>query len=201
MGSKRYLVTAILLILALLVAGCGGKDTLASDTLSSGVLQVDDLPTTLGRGFPEGTLIENVPASSLAAGELAPDFMLMLADGSHLSLSDLRGRPVMINFWATWCPPCRREMPDIIERYNEHGDDLVVLAVNTREGMDLIEPFTQEYGVTMPVVLDQHGEIMRLYQVNSMPTTFFIDRDGRISMKWVGLMSSDVIDSFLKIIL
>jgi thiol-disulfide isomerase/thioredoxin len=205
MTRKRLPLIALLMLLtvamSMVMAACNRGDDLAADTLGGSVLQVDDLPTTLGRGFPQGTLMEDTTLTSLDAGEMAPDFQLVLADGSYLSLSDLQGRPVMINFWATWCPPCRVEMPDIIEQYNEHGDDLVVLAINTREGMDLVEPFTQEFGITMPVVLDQHGEIMRLYQVRSMPTTFFIGRDGRISMKWIGLMSPDVIDSFLKIIL
>lgn len=199
--SRAMGIVGIVVVLALLVAACGPKGNSTGETLSGGLLLVDDLPTSLGRGFPQGVLIPDAPASSVDAGEIAPDFQLVLADGSHLALSDLKGRPVMINFWATWCPPCRVEMPDIIERYNEYGDDLVVLAVNTREDIELVEPFAQQFGITMPVVLDQDGEIMRLYGIRSMPTTFFIDRTGRISMKWVGLMSADVIDSFLKIIL
>jgi len=199
MRKKRLFI--LLLIVALVFAGCGGGDTLAGDSLGGGVLLVDDLPASLGRGFPVGTRINNKAAPSLAAGEQAPDFRLVLADGSSLALSDLQGRPVLINFWATWCPPCRSEMPDIIDRYNQHAADLVVLAVNTREGLDLVEPFAQDFRITMPVVLDQNGEIMDLYEVRSMPTSYFIGRDGRIVMKWVGLMTPDVLDSFLKIIL
>ncbi len=197
----RQRLFSFLMIVILVVAGCGSKEVPSGDNLGGGVLTVEDLPTTLGRGFPKGTRIANVPASSLTAGELAPDFRLVLADGSSLALSDLQGRPVLINFWATWCPPCRSEMPDIIDRYNQNADDLVVLAINTREGLDLVEPFTEQFGITMPVVLDQTGDIMNLYEVRSMPTSYFIGRDGRIVMRWVGLMSPDVLDSFLKIIL
>ena len=198
---RKQRLFSFLMIVILVMAGCGSKEANSGDTLGGGVLSVEDLPTTLGRGFPKGIRIANVPASSVAAGELAPDFRLVLADGSSLALSDLKGRPVLINFWATWCPPCRSEMPDIIDRYNQNADDLVVLAVNTREGLDLVEPFAESFGVTMPVVLDQSGAIMDLYEVRSMPTSYFIDRDGRIVMRWVGLMSPDVLDSFLKIIL
>jgi len=198
---RKQKLFSFLMILILVVAGCGSKDVYSGDNLGGGLLTVEDLPATLGRGFPKGIRIANVPASSVDAGELAPDFRLVLADGSSLALSDLKGRPVLINFWATWCPPCRREMPDIIDRYNQNADDLVVLAINTREGLDLVEPFAESYEITMPVVLDQAGDIMRLYEVNSMPTSYFIDRDGRIVMRWVGLMSPDILDSFLKIIL
>ncbi len=198
---RRQRLFSFLMILILVVAGCGSKEVASGDNLGGGVLTVEDLPTTLGRGFPMGVRIANVPASSVVTGEQAPDFRLVLADGSSLALSDLKGRPVLINFWATWCPPCRSEMPDIIDRYNQNADDLVVLAINTREGMDLVEPFAQSFGITMPVVLDQTGSIMDLYEVRSMPTSYFIDRDGRIVMRWVGLMSPDVLDSFLKIIL
>ncbi len=197
---KRQLFS-FLMVLILVLTGCGGQKSSSTSNVGGSTVAVDDLPTSMGRGFPKGTRIANIPDSSLAVGDLAPDFRLVLADGTSLALSDLRGRPVLINFWATWCPPCRREMPDIIDRYNQNADDLVVLAVNTREGLDLVEPFAESYEVTMPVVLDQTGDIMRLYEVDSMPTSYFIDRDGHIVMRWVGLMSPDVLDSFLKIIL
>jgi len=122
-------------------------------------------------------------------GFLAPDFSLQTLTGESFTLSDLQGQAIVVNFWATWCPPCRAEMPAIQEMYEvfqERG--LVFLAVNAtnQDTLREIAPFVKEHGLTFPVLLDVNGEVSNRYRVNSLPTTIFIGKDGIIHKIVVG---------------
>ncbi|MFC1997020.1 peroxiredoxin family protein [Chloroflexota bacterium] len=120
---------------------------------------------------------------------LAPDFKLNTLDGDSITLSDLRGKAVLVNFWATWCPPCRSEMPAMQQVFDDYGpDELVILAVNSsyQDQSDDVDTFVFERGLTFPVLLDTTGEISDQYQVNSLPTTFFIDPEGIIKEIVIG---------------
>jgi len=117
----------------------------------------------------------------------APDFQLLNLDGQTVSLSDFRGKPVMLNFWATWCGPCRAEMPYIQQVYDERSDDgLVVLAINIGESLAKVKGFMQDYGLTFPVLLDIQTEVAKQYNIQVIPTTFFIDPDGGIQDVGIG---------------
>lgn len=110
----------------------------------------------------------------------APDFQLPALDGSSVRLSDLRGRPVIVNFWATWCPPCRAEMPalqQVARRYEAQG--LTVLLVNQGEPPAQVRAFLDSLGITLPTLLD-NGTVALAYRVRGLPTTVFIRPDGHI---------------------
>jgi peroxiredoxin len=115
-------------------------------------------------------------------GAPAPDFALTDLNGDTHALEAYRGRPVIINFWATWCPPCRSEMPDLQEVYEKYQDDgLVLLAVNQAETPATVGEFVDELGLTFPILMDNNLSVSQgLYEVEAYPTTYFIDRDGRI---------------------
>lgn len=140
---------------------------------------------------------EPTPTSSLAAtgidsGQPAPAFTLRSLDGETVSLADFRGQPVLVNFWATWCPPCRKEMPAIQHVYEQHQDaDFVVLAVNVQESEETIRPFVEEMGVTFPVLLDENGDVMKQYRIMGLPSSFFVARDGTIRTRKIGEMSEE----------
>ncbi len=122
-------------------------------------------------------------------GFLAPEFTLNDPQGASVSLSQLRGRPVLVNLWATWCEPCRAEMPLIEKMYELHQEQgFVVLAVNVTMQDDpfAIVPFIREYHLTFPILLDETGEVADLYELRSLPTSFFIRRDGVIAEVVVG---------------
>jgi len=126
-------------------------------------------------------------SSVVRVGELAPDFQAQNLDGHTISLSDLRGKPVLLNFWATWCPPCREEMPYLQQIYEEwSGEGLIVLAVNIGESPATVEEFAQVYNLTLPILLDINGEAAQVYNVTAFPTTFFVDRDGIVRKKVIG---------------
>lgn len=134
---------------------------------------------------------------ALKVGEPAPNFTLTSLDGSQVRFGDIRGKPVILNFWASWCGPCRLEMPAIQARYDEHAPDLVVLAINIGEPADTARSFTEELGLTFPVLLDNDGVVQRDYVVNALPTTFFIDSRGYIKAQHVGLLTESLLDGYL----
>ncbi len=128
-----------------------------------------------------------IPAPQV--GFLAPDFTLETLEGDSITLSDLRGKAVLVNLWATWCPPCRAEMPAIQRLHEEYKDQgFIVLAVNATNQDDLskIPSFTGEYGLTFPILLDTTGEVSRQYQLRSLPSSYFIRRDGIIQEVVIG---------------
>jgi len=122
-------------------------------------------------------------------GFLAPEFTLAAPKGEKITLSELKGQAVLINIWATWCGPCREEMPTIEKIYEEYKDQgLVVLGVNStfQDNQVGIVPFLEEYNITFPVVLDETGEVARKYDLRSLPSSFFVNRDGTINEVVIG---------------
>ncbi len=136
---------------------------------------------------PGSTTSGKIPAPQ--QGFLAPDFTLPDSNGKPVSLSDLRGQPVLLNIWASWCSPCRAEMPamqHVYETYRSQG--FTILAVNAayQDKIPSAMDFANELGLTFPILFDQKGEISRLYQVEALPTSFFIDAQGIIREVVVG---------------
>jgi len=122
-------------------------------------------------------------------GFLAPDFELKTPDGEVIRLSDLRGQAVLVNLWATWCPPCRAEMQSIEKVYQDYKDQgFTVLAVNMtrQDDASAILPFVREQALTFPVLLDEKGEVAAAYQLQSLPSSYFIRRDGIINEVVIG---------------
>jgi thiol-disulfide isomerase/thioredoxin len=135
-------------------------------------------------------------------GNLAPNFGFRYSDGTSYTLADFKGQPVIVNFWATWCPPCRREMPGLVTAYETYKDDgLMIIEVDVAEKPEAVAQFVKEYNMTMPVVLDQRQEVTRLYRTDSFPTSIFIDKDGIIQVRWIGYMAEDQLADNLKTIL
>jgi peroxiredoxin len=121
-------------------------------------------------------------------GQPAPDFTLTDMQGQQVSLSDLKGKVVILNFWATWCPPCREEMPSMEMLYRKYKDQgLVILAVNVeKDGKQLVEAFLQRSPYTFPILLDTQAEVQNRYKVFRFPETFIIDRNGNVVEKVLG---------------
>lgn len=131
----------------------------------------------------------------------APDFELQTLSGETVRLSDYRGKKVVLNFWATWCPPCKAEMPHMQNFYEDHGDEIEIIAVNLTSrdnGLDSLERFISEYGLTFNIPLDVNGEYGNLYEIISIPTTYVIDESGQINQKIIGPVDQHTLESFLK---
>lgn len=140
-----------------------------------------------------------VPADTLAAqrsaapavGHPAPDFTLDTLDGGVLSLDDLTGTPVVLNFWATWCGPCRNEMPALQAASERFGDRVRILGVDQAEDPATVQAYIDELGIDFTIPLDAEQHVSSdLYNVSGLPTTFFIDAEGKISKVWMGEMNS-----------
>lgn len=146
---------------------------------------------------PQPTEAESAAAQS--QGQTAPDFTLTSLNGEPVSLSDYAGQVILVNLWATWCPPCKAEMPAINAFYEEYkGDGFVVLAVNSQEDVAIVQQFITEQGFSFPVVLDSRGEVMNQYQVRGLPTTFIIDRSGEIQYMHSGAITYDQLEKVVQ---
>lgn len=121
-------------------------------------------------------------------GATAPDFTLSTLDGKNVQLSNLKGKKIMLNFWTTWCPPCKAEMPDIQKFYTEAGDEIEILAVNIDTSYD-VAGFVDDMKINFPVLLDKDGKVMKMYRILTIPTTYFIDKNGVIQNKIIGAMT------------
>ncbi len=196
--SRRTLLKAVALAPASwMLAACGGRR--ATAPLPS--VSLDTFPQELGRGFPVGTLVgADNTATGIDVGDVAPNFRMQLSDEQGLYLADLVGRPILINFWATWCGPCRLEMPEIVH-YADTAGDLLVIAINVQEALEPVAAFAEDFNMRMPVVCDTDAEIRDLYQVRGMPTSVFIGRDGKVATYREGVMSPRMLEELLTPIL
>ena len=122
-----------------------------------------------------------------AVGEPAPSFALTTWDGDRVSLRDLRGRVVVLNFWASWCTPCQREAPALQEVWTAvQGQDVIFLGVTFRDAEEASRAFVQRYGITYANATDERGQVSRTYGVLAVPETFVVDREGRVAQIFVG---------------
>lgn len=190
---KYQLVATMVVVLAVLVTACAAPAP--GESTADGFIPtpLEQFPEELGSGFPVADLVQE---GSPEVGDMAPNFAFFLADGRGADLASLQGKPVVLNFWATWCGPCRAEMPDLVALHEEDAD-LVVLEVNVGEELSAVEEFATEFGMNMTVVLDQEDLIRRAYLVRNMPTTVFIKADGTIGARWSGFLAGEQLNDFV----
>ena len=132
-------------------------------------------------------------------GQPAPDFALRRADGIVIKLSDLRGKVVWVNFWASWCVPCKKELPDIQKLYDEkRADGLEVLTVNWKDDRDTAQQFFDSRSLTLPLLFDSAGKVYDQYRLQGLPDSFFIDRDGKIAALQFGFLTEEKMRQRLK---
>jgi peroxiredoxin len=148
------------------------------------------------------TIITNLSASAgkkyPQQGDKATNFSLVGLDGTTHELSDYKGKPVLVNFWGTFCPPCKEEMPDLQKMYDKYQKQGVVfLEVNVDKNKVTVQGFMDQYKLNMPVLLDANEVVRKLYGVMDYPTTFFIGADGKIEVKKIGQMDESFIDETL----
>ncbi|MEX0788182.1 MAG: TlpA disulfide reductase family protein [Anaerolineales bacterium] len=155
-------------------------------------------------GIPEVDSPRSAGPSAAAAiampvvGAPAPDFMLETPDGVRFSVEQARGQVVVLNFWATWCEPCRSEMPMLQARYERDRErGLLVLGVDFDEAAEAVRAFGRELGITFPLLLDPGAEAQRLYRIRGYPSTFVIDREGLLVVEHIGLLTESRLDYYL----
>ncbi|SFK29254.1 Peroxiredoxin [Halobacillus dabanensis] len=171
---KKWMATAFLLTLFIIVIVSAiteqtgtenNKEPVSEDEMQSGGMKAPNAP------------------DGLEVGEKAPDFTLQTLEGETVKLSDYRGKKVFLNYWATWCPPCREEMPEMQRFHEAYEDEVVILAVNgtgSEKSRENVRKFVEEGGYTYPILMDKELELNQMYQIISIPTTYFIGTDGVI---------------------
>ena len=200
--QERHSVSRALRLAVLVVA-------LVALVTGAGVLLAGRL---VGAGSPfPAAFAPQQPASFAGSGALplegqpAPDFTLKTLDGSTVTLSKLQGQPVLINFWASWCTPCRAEMPEIVQAYEAHkADGLIVLAINMtfQDSLPEAQAFAKEFHMPFPVLLDDTGAVARdAYRVPVLPMSFFVDRKGILVHRQIGAMNGKQLNTFVSEIL
>jgi cytochrome c biogenesis protein CcmG/thiol:disulfide interchange protein DsbE len=127
------------------------------------------------------------------AGYLAPGFSLTNTLGDEVSLADFRGQTVVLNFWATWCPPCRAEMPEFQNASVKYNGQAIILGIDQGEPSSVVSDFGSALGISYPLLLDQTSVVSRAYNVTALPTSFFIDRQGVVREVVTGMVSKAVL--------
>lgn len=190
-GSEPWRVGAVVglaLWLAALPAACGRPGPEAGSR-----------PTAQATPTPHLAPTPTERPRSATVGQEAPDFGFPTMQGGMARLSDYRGKVVLVNLWATWCWPCRLEVPDLVaayERYKDRG--FVVLAVNQGEQQAQVEAFASHFGMHFPVLLDEEEHIRYSYPYRGIPTSFLIDRKGIVRSVWVGMLLTEVIEQLVE---
>ncbi len=153
-----------------------------------------------GNASKNGEAPEEQAEVGLQKGNLAPDFELTTLGGETVKLSDYRGQKIMLNFWATWCPPCRAEMPDMQKFYE--NEDVQILAVNltkSEKSRGDVKPFKKDFGLTFPILMDEKLNVANQYEIQPIPTSYMIDSEGKIQHIALGAMNYDMmVEQFKK---
>lgn len=193
--------TLLILLLALVVL-VGGASVLYTK-LSAGQMSGGNLAAQGGTEAspqPSGTEASPQPSGTETQEPVkieAPDFTVLDADGESVKLSDFEGKPVVINFWASWCGPCKSEMPDFDEAWSRLGEEIHFLMVNmtdgSRETVESAKAYVEEQGFSFPVYFDTEYEAAIAYGASSLPTTFFIDAEGYAIAQAVGAIDADTL--------
>ncbi len=193
---KKFLSVLCALMLTFAVASC---DSPSADLETSGETSA---PTTHSHADSrsDGTAVDTAPAVPKA-----PDFSVINANGESVKLSDFEGKPVIVNFWATWCGPCKRELPDFEEKYQAYGDSIQFLMVDLADGkqetVEGAKDFVSAQGYTFPVYFDTESSAANAYGVSSIPMTVFINAQGEIVTYAVGMLNAATLQKGIDLLL
>jgi peroxiredoxin len=188
-GVFRSIVLPVLLVATIVGGLFYFEQRQAGGGGNSGAFGTVELPAEL-----------NTTGRSLSSdvGRTAPDFVLETADGGQVRLSDLRGKPLLVNFWASWCTPCRQEMPLIVKAYDANrAAGLTVIAVDLQENPDQVRAFARDFGMTFPIVIDRNGSVGDAWRiggpVQGIPSSYFIDSEGIVRARIHGPLTPDTL--------
>ena len=174
----------VCIALSLLLAACGGNPPPTNQSFEPAVTR---LPS-----FVESQ------SSASTDNKFAPAFTLKDVDSKVVSLADYKGHPVLVNFWATWCAPCRAEMPHLVAAYEKHkAEGFVLLAIDLTNGDDesAVRPYMKEFGMTFPVLFDSDGSAQNAFRLRGLPSSYFINRHGVIRFTYIGAMTLEFIEA------
>lgn len=197
--SKKFKAIILIIVFVLLVACAYVLYQQLSKDLASSQLIVHTQPATASTDPSETS-----PTEKEEPIQFAPNFLVYDVDGNKVHLSDYIGKPIVLNFWASWCGPCKMEMPDFNEKYLEMGTDIQFLMINmtdgARETVDVAASFIDSQGYTFPVFYDTAGNAAMIYGVYSLPTTYFINAQGHLIAQAMGAIDAETLQTGIDLI-
>lgn len=179
MTKKKIMGMLSFFLVIFALVGCGNNDDQGSTNNET-------------EAVSESVQEEPVPIQEVSEGDLAPDFTAQTADGSTFVLSEQKGKVVLLNFWATWCGPCVREMPAFEKLHQEYGEEVAILTVNCMEDKDTVDRFISDNGYTFPIAYDVEGAVCIKYPSDGIPYTLVIGKDGIVQNIYLGARDADV---------
>ena len=189
MKKKALLIITIVLLVALIAAAAYAYRYLSTDYFENPVETIEKSSDAHTEEFTETTASESIVT--------APDFSVTDKDGNSVFLSDFFGKPIVVNFWATWCSPCTSEMPHFEEAYKSHGDEVIFLMVNVGDNRDKAYKFGANNGYTFPIYHDSNYSASIAYNVSSIPGTLFINSNGELVHTQIGAMNKMMLETHI----
>ncbi|GGG13475.1 thiol:disulfide interchange protein tlpA [Lysinibacillus alkalisoli] len=188
---KKNIGLIMVIALIAITVGVYAKDQIAKDR-----------ETKIDESLLGASIDLNQKQKGLRKGDTPPDFTLETVDGEKLTLSDFKGKKVILNFWATWCPPCKAEMPHMQKYYDKKGKEqnFEIIAVNLtkqEKSKDLVTKFLKNYGITFHVPFDVDGETEKAYKVITYPSTYILNEEGTIEHSIIGPMNEDMMETYI----
>jgi|SRR5271157_407588 len=154
--------------------------------------------------FLSGTASSNATktaaGTTLIAGNPMPDFELKSLDNSNIHINQYLGKSIIVNFWATWCVPCKQEMPLLERYYQNRNSELIIIGINDDEPVDLVRPFVIDNQITFPILLDHQGKIRDQFMIHGFPTSLFINSKGIFIAEHIGALDEQTLTSYLQLI-
>lgn len=192
MRRRNYFLTrnwagALLLISCLALTACGDNPTTNNNST------INNTPATNLQATSAATN-KNLPPVKVAIGYTAPDFTAKDLNGQPLELNALRGKAVLLNFWATYCEPCQQELPGLIKSYNANKDKLVIVGINWNEDTGVVKQHVKDTNTPYPITIDSSGDLILLFHARGQPTNIFIDPNGVITNIVPGMVTPEIID-------
>lgn len=194
MRKNFWTILLTALTTAVLMTGCSNELKDSHELNSTSTTESEQMNSQKNTTDTEATPSSEPLATyaPLSEGDAAPDFTASLSDGSSFTLSEQTGKVVLLNFWATWCGPCRDEMPAFEQLNDEYGNDVMIVAVNYMEDEDTVNRFISDNGYTFPIAYDVDGSITMKYPSDGIPYTLVIGTDGTIQKLYVGAYSAEI---------